>query len=292
MSAPQQFKYLKPEHIRRLVNFQFAPRMLVEGYLSGRRRSLDRGSSIEFRDYRPFVDGDDPALIDWRVYARSDRRYLKTFEQETNMECHVFLDSSASMGFGKAVSKLDYASFFAAAVCYLVTHNRDRVSLLTFDNHLRSFEPPASTHRHLTRLMHVLESNRPGSPTSVAAALHSAFPLLKRKGTLIVISDFLDDPAAIFAALSPYLHRGFKVHLFHVLAPEELDLEDRGLVTFVDMESGGRVVAHTERLRGAYRAAMDAQIAGLRELANRRQVRYTPARTDVHFFELFERLTQ
>lgn len=286
------FKYLKPEHIRRLANFEFAPRMLVEGYVAGRRRSLDRGSSIEFRDYRPFVDGDDPALIDWRAYARTDRRYLKTFEQETNMECHVFLDSSASMGFGDAVTKLDYASFFAAAVCWLVTRNKDRVSLLTFDEHIRAYEPPASTHRHLTRLMHILESNAPGRPTSVAAALRAAFPLLKRKGALLVISDFMDDPVALFAALNPYLHRGFKVHLFHILAPEELDLERRGLVTFVDMESGSRVVAHTERLRESYRAAMDGQIASLRELATRRRVTYTQARTDTHYFELFDRLSQ
>lgn len=290
--SESQFKYLKPEHIRRLENFQFAPRMLVEGYLAGRRRALDRGSSIEFRDYRPYVDGDDPALIDWRVYARTDRRYLKTFEQETNLECHVFLDSSASMGFGKTVTKLEYASFFAAAVCYLVTRNKDRVSLLTFDDHLREFEPPASTHRHLSRLMHILENNRPGKPTSVAAALRAAHPLLKRKGALIVISDFLDDPAELFTALNPYLHRGFKVHLFHILAPEELDLEQRGLVTFVDMENGSRVVAHTERLRLAYRAAMDDLIANLRELSSRRRVDYTPARTDTHFFELFDRLRQ
>lgn len=292
MSAPTPFKYLKPEHIRRLANFQFAPRMLVEGYYAGRRRSQARGTSIEFRDYRPFVDGDDPSLIDWRVYARTDRRYLKTFEQETNMECHVFLDSSASMAFGREMPKIEYASFLAASLCYLVTHNRDRVALLTFDDRLRAYEPPASTHRHLTRLMHILENNRPGNPTSLATALRTAFPLVKRKGSLIIISDFLDDPAAIFAALSPYLHRGFKIHLFHILAPEELELETRGLATFVDMENNSRLVAHTEHLRPAYRAAMEAFMGSLRELASRRRVSYNPARTDTHFFDLFDTLAR
>ena len=138
--------------------------------------------------------------------------------------------------------------------------------------------------------MHLLENNRPGSRTSAAEALKRAFPLIKRKGTLIVISDFFDDPGAIFRALSPYLHRGFRVHLFHVLAPEEIELEDRGLTTFVDSESGDRIVAHTGAIRTSYREAIQAHIRNLRELAVRKQVDYAPARTDTHFFNLFDRL--
>jgi uncharacterized protein (DUF58 family) len=177
-AARSRFKYLRPEDIRKLASYEFAPRALVEGYLAGRHRSHARGSSIEFRDYRPFVPGDDPALIDWRVFARTDRHYLRTFEQETNMECHVFLDSSASMGYGAPLTKLDYASFFAAALCYLAIHNTDRVSLQLFDDHVRQFFPPGGTTRHLQNLLVALERNTPGNRTSVAEALRRSFPLL------------------------------------------------------------------------------------------------------------------
>lgn len=286
-----RFKYLRAEDIRRLSTFEFAPKALVEGYMAGRHRSRQRGSSIEFRDYRQYVPGDDPAMVDWRVYARTDRYYLRTYEQETNMDCHIFLDSSASMGFGSKLTKLEYASFFAAAVCYLVTRGTDRVSLQIFDDKIREFYAPGSTGRHLSILMNALESNHPGNETSVSEALKRSYPLLKRKGTLIVISDFFDDAAAIFTALSPYLHRGFRVHLFHVLTPEEIELEERGLVTFVDMESGERLAAHTADLRDAYGDAMREHTEALRKMATRRGVDYVLARTDTHYFNLFEHLT-
>ncbi len=291
-NSPSRFRYLRAEDIRKLAGFEFAPRALVEGYLAGRHKSRARGSSIDFRDYRPYVPGDDLALVDWRVYARTDRHYLRTYEQETDMECHVFLDSSASMGFGRPKTKLEYASFFAAALCYLVLRHNDRVSLQLFDDQIRRFIPPGSTNRHLQGLMHALENNRPGNRTSTAAALRRAHPLLKRKGTLIVISDFFDNPAAIFTALNPYLHRGFRVHLFHVLAPEEIELEDRGLRTFMDLETGQRVIAHSTGLRTAYRQAIQDHIQSLRQLARRRNVDYALARTDTHYFTLFEHLTQ
>jgi len=287
-----RFKYLRPEDIRKLANFEFAPKALVEGYLSGRHRSRARGSSVEFRDYRQYVPGDDLALLDWRVYARADRYFLRTYEMETNMECHIFLDSSASPGFGEGITKLEYASFFAAALSYLVVSNTDRVSLQIFDEGIRHFLPPGSTGRHLRNIMHALETNFPGNRTSISEALTRSYPLLKRKGTLVVISDFFDNPAAVFAALSPYLHRGFRIHLFHILAPGELNLENRGLVTFVDMENGRKIVAHTDNLKRAYAGAMQDHIGALRELSVRRRVDYTVARTDTHYFELFDKLVK
>ncbi|MEZ5303200.1 MAG: DUF58 domain-containing protein [Verrucomicrobiales bacterium] len=290
--ATAQHKYLRPEDIRQLASYEFAAKALAEGYLSGRHRSRARGASTEFHEYRQFVAGDDRALIDWRAFARSDRLYLRTFEQETNLECHIFLDSSASMGFDpKAPStKLDYASFFAAALSYLVIHRGDRVSLQIFDQRIREFFPPGGTTRHLHGILGALEKNRPGEATSAAEALKRSFPLLRRRGTLVVISDFFDDPAAIFSALSPYLHRGFKVHLVHVLTPAEIKLPPRGLATFVDMESGERLVAHTDNLEAAYRRAMADHISGLRTLAHRRGVSYLLAPTDTSYFAIFDHL--
>jgi uncharacterized protein (DUF58 family) len=264
---------------------------VVEGYFAGRHVSRARGSSIEFRDYRQYVPGDDIALIDWRVYGRTDRFYLRTYDHESSMDCHLFLDSSASMGFGDNPSKLEYSSFFTACLAYLVIRGGDRVSLQIFDRHIRTFIPPGSTSAHLNGLLNLLERNRPGERTSLAAALRASFPLLKRRGILVVVSDFFDDPAAIFAALSSYLHRGFKVFLFHVLAPAELDLPAKGLAAFRDLETGRRVIAHTDDVRAAYRAAIGRHIDALRDLATRRNVDYTVARTDTHFHRLFARLT-
>ena len=288
----QRFQYLRPEEIRRLAGFEFAPKAVVEGYYAGRHVSRSRGSSVEFRDYRQYVPGDDLALVDWRVYGRTDRFYLRTFDHETSMDCHLFLDSSASMGFGRDPSKLEYASFFTACLAYLVIRGGDRVSLQLFDRKIRTFIPPGSTGTHLNGILNLLERNRPGERTSLAEALRSSFPLLKRRGILIVVSDFFDDPAAIFAALGPYLHRGFKVFLFHVLTPAELELEGKGLVAFHDLETGQRVIAHTDDVRDGYRLALGRHMDALRDLATRRNVDYTIARTDTHFHRLFERLTK
>jgi len=287
-----RFKYLRPEDVRRLATYEFAPKALAEGYLSGRHMSRQRGSSVEFHDYRAYAPGDDPALIDWRVYARTDRYYLRTFEQETNLECHIFLDSSGSMGFGEKPSKIDYASFFSAALCYLVLKNTDRVSLTLFDEKVRAFYPPGSTRRHMQQLMNALEKNTPGKETRVSEALHRALPLLTRRATLIVVSDFFDDAGAIFEALSPYLHRGFRIHLFHVLDPQETDLAKHGLWTFVDMETGQRVIANADVIRASYRETLDGHIDRLRNLSARRGVDYAIARTDTHYFTLFDHLVR
>lgn len=284
--------YLKPEDIRRLASYEFAPKALAEGYLSGRHMSRQRGASVEFHDFRAYTPGDDPALIDWRVYARTDRYYLKTFEQETNLECHIFLDSSGSMAFGEPVSKLAYASFFGAALCYLVLKNTDRVSLTLFDDKVREFIPPGSTTRHMHTLMNALETNRAGNRTKLSEALKRSLPLLKRRATLIIISDFLDHAPDVFEALSPYLHKGFKVHLIQVLHPGELKLDRQGMLTFVDMETNKRVQAHTETIRPAYRKAMDSHLFSLRDMAARRSVNYVLARTDTDYFILFDHLSR
>ncbi len=288
----KQHKYLKAEDVRRLKSYEFAPKALAEGYLAGRHPSHVRGASIEFHDYRQYVPGDDRALIDWRVYGRTDRYYLRTFEQETNMSCNILLDSSASMGFGEKISKLEYASFFTAAFCYLVIHGTDRVSLTLFDERVRSYYPAGSTTRHLNQILNALEDNHPGERTSVAAALNKCVPLFRQRGSIIVISDFLDDPAAIFQALAPFLHRGFRVHLCQILDPGEVELTREGMTTFVDMESGERVVAHAGAIRESYRAALQKHNQGLRELAARRQVDFVSVTTDMHYFELFDHLVR
>ncbi len=287
-SPPLSYRYLRPEDIQRLGGFEYAPKLVVEGYLSGRHACRSRGASIEFHDYRSYSEGDDLATVDWRVFARTDRLYVKTFEQEADLECHVLLDSSASMGSGGEPGKLDFASFFAAALCYLVIRGRDRASLHLFDETLRHSMPSGSTRGHLHSLLNLLENNRPGGPTSIATSLRKLYPLIKRRGTLVVISDFYDDAGEIFSALSPYLHRGFRVHLFHVLTPLELKMDLEGFFTFLDAESGGKLVVRCEEMREPYTEAMGVHMQAMRQLAARRNVDYALARTDGSLFDLFD----
>lgn len=286
------YKYLQPEDIRKLKSFEFAPKILAQGYLSGRHSSRKPGSSIDFKDYRQYTPGDEPAFIDWRVYARTDRFYIRRYERESCTDCFIFLDSSNSMGFGKELSKLEYASFFAAALCYLVTKNNDLVSLLVFDDHIRHFFRPGSTWLHLQGLMHCLEDNRPGNKTSLSTALNKAYPVFKRPGTLVILSDFLDNSADIFSSLSPYIHKGFDIRLFHILTREELELKDMGLTAYIDSETGERVVGHGAALKTLYSAEIRKHIADLRNLCMRKKIDYTLAFTDTHYFELFDRLTR
>jgi len=292
ISEQTRFRFLRPEDIARLKSYRFAPAAVVEGYYTGRHSSRRRGASTDFHEYREYAPGDDPALVDWRVFARTDRYVIRTFEQETDMDCTILLDSSGSMEFGRQPSKLEYASFFAAALAYLVIRAGDHVALLLFDDGIREWVPHGSTRRHLHRVLNLLERNRPGNTTSLAAALDRAFPLLRKRGPLVIVSDFLDTPAAIFAALNPYLHAGFRPYLFHVFDGKELELPRRGLAAYLDMENGRRVIADTERIRVDYARAMTEHVRTLRALATQRRVTYELVTTDRMFYRFFDLLNQ
>ncbi len=288
------FKYLRPEDVRRLDSYEFAARMLAEGWLSGRHRSRLRGASTEFHEYRAYTPGDDPSLVDWRVYGRTERHYVKTFEQETNLECHLLVDSSSSMGFdgGAGLTKLEFASYFAAALAWLVVRGSDRVSLQLFDDRVRNYLPPGSTRQHLHQLLSILERNAPLGTTSLAAALQRAAVQLRRRGTVIILSDFYDDPAAVFNALNPFIHRGCRVHLFHVLSPEEFDLGDGTLARYEDLETEDDLTLHPRAVAESYRESLAAHISRLRTMAGQRQLDYAIARTDGTFWPLFDRVSQ
>lgn len=287
-------KYLRPEDARQLRALSFSPRMLVEGALSGKHRSRLRGASTEFHEFRPYAPGDPTALVDWRVFARSDRLYLKTFELETHLECHLFVDSSASMGFAGdgALSKLDWASHFAACLAYLVTLRQDRVSMTLFNDQPKAFLPPGGTQGHLRHLLRLLEENRPEGRTALAEALRRSLPLIRHRGTLLVLSDFLDDSAAIFNALGAWLHRGFRVFCLQILTPDELHLPDRASRRYEDLESGRRVTAHPDVVRAAYQEEIAAHQRALGGLASRRGAGFVFADTSQHWLEHLRRLTQ
>ncbi len=288
-------KYLRPEDARQLRGLTFAPRVLVEGALSGKHRSLLRGASTEFHEFRPYSPGDPPALVDWRVFARTDRFYLRTFEQETHLECHLFVDASASMGFAdtsSGLTKYDWAAHFAAGLAYLVTLRQDRVSLTLFDERPAAFLPPGGTQAHLRQLLALLEKQPPAGRTALAAALERSLPLIKHRGTVIILSDFLDDTAAVFRALSGWLHRGFKIMCYQILTPEELDLPDQAYRRYVDMENGQRLAVHPDTVRAAYQRELAGHQQRLAQLATRRGIGCAQATTRQSWVEHLRRLAK
>ena len=286
-----QYHFLKPEDVLKLRSYEFAPKMIVDGYFAGTHRSSHKGQSADFFDYREYSPGDDIRSIDWKVFARSDRYFVRLFEQYTDMVCYLFLDSSGSMGYGKPFTKLEYCSFFAAALSYLVIKQGDLVSVTVTDDGIREHFPAGSTHGHLTNILNCLERNRPGRRTNLAQVLLRATPLLKKRGILIIISDLLDSPGRFFTALNPYLHRGFEVMIFHILHPEELKMPPRGYVRFEDMETGRHLTTDSDTILKGYVRAVEQARLNVRALSIRKGVTYTFANTQTHYFNLFDEFT-
>lgn len=283
---------LKPEDMSRMANYRFAVRMMTDGWLSGHHQARRRGSSSDFLEYRAYSPGDDPRLIDWRAYARTDRMQLRMFGHETHLGCHLFVDCSASMGYraSGSITKLEYAAHFAACMAWLVIRGNDPVSLQLFDEELRHSLPLRATGEHLNACLNALETIKPGRRTDLPAALEHLSHLLVRPGALIIISDFFCDIGSLQMALSPYLHRGSKIALVQVLDRGELDLRGQGMVRFSDLETAEHIVCNIEELRGDYAAAMKEQQQRLHALAVSRGMLYFSVLTDQSFYPLFDAL--
>jgi len=277
-------KYLRAEDLRYLKNLYLSARVVVDGAYSGRHKSPLKGYSQEFTDYREYNPGDELKTIDWKAYARTDRYFIKLFEKETIMTSYLLVDSSASMGFGgsnyqklfgtREISKFDYACFLAAALSYLTVKQGDKVGLTLFDSKVKCHVPASSTYKHLYRILTQLEDNKVGEKTSISTVLRQAFPLFKRKGVLILISDLLDEPEEIFGALDMYLHKNFEVILFHVLHKYEMDLPQIPSVNFIDAENNERLTTKPGDIRDSYSRQLQEYIDSLSSMAQSRRVDY------------------
>jgi uncharacterized protein (DUF58 family) len=244
---------LDPAVVARLSTMELKARTIVEGLLLGLHRSPYRGFSAEFAEYRDYQQGDDPARVDWKVYARTDRYYVKKFEAETNLECTILLDSSASMGYGTgAVSKLHYASCLAAAVAWLVSGQRDAVGLTVFDERIHTRIPPRARRGHLHTILLTLERLQASARSDVAKPLQQLADALAKRGLVVLVSDLLDDPQEIVKGLKYLRARGMDVVVFHVLDEAELTFPFERATTFRDMESSEEVLAVPAAVRAHY----------------------------------------
>jgi uncharacterized protein (DUF58 family) len=258
--------FLDPAVVARLGTLELKARTIVEGFLAGLHRSPFKGFSVEFAEYRQYMPGDDLSTIDWKVYARSDRPYVKKFEEETNLDCHLLLDVSGSMAYGSAgLTKHEYASCLAAALGYLMTRQRDAVGLTAFDERIVARLPARSRPGHLRALLTTLDQLTLGRETRMAGPLHEVAESLSRRGMVVLISDLLDDdPAGVIKGLKHLRFRGTDVVVFHVLDPHELEFPFEQATRFEDLENDEEVMAVPALVRDDYLAAIGGLIEGYR----------------------------
>jgi len=284
MRRGPQSKYYDPARIARLGNLSLIARTVVEGYISGLHHSPFKGFSAEFAEYRQYLPGDDLKHFDWKVYARTERRYVREYEEETNMTCTILLDASRSMGYrSNGMSKLDYGCYLCAALAYLMVHQRDQVGLVVFDEAIRERIPPRGSPAHMKYILDRLEQTRPAGQTSMAGALHAVAESLKRRGLVVVISDLIDDQRAVMNAFEHFRHDRHELIVFNLFDRAEIDFPFRGLIEFRDMETRQKLQLRPEVIRDEYRRKFDEFVETYRRDASKAAIDYQLVGTDTPF---------
>jgi uncharacterized protein (DUF58 family) len=256
MSTPEH--YLRPEVIRQVARLDLRAKFIVEGFLAGLHASPFHGFSVEFSEHRKYVPGDDLKDLDWNVYAKTDKYYLKKFEAETNVTGYLVMDLSASMAYTyrQELTKFDYGICLAAALGYLMIHQQDPVGLVTFDTRIQTSLPPRSKRTQLGTILAVLANLKPTGKTDVAACLHQLAAMIRSKSLVMLFSDLLTDPAPVLESLHHLRHRGNEVILFHILDEAEVRFPFEGVIEFEDVEEPNKLTVDARGMRGDYLEAL------------------------------------
>ncbi|PYR02338.1 MAG: DUF58 domain-containing protein [Acidobacteria bacterium] len=252
-TTPRDRPFLDPAVVARLGTLELKARTIVEGFLSGLHRSPFKGFSVEFAEYRQYIPGDDLSTIDWKVFARSDRYYVKKFEEETNLDAHLMLDVSGSMGYGStAMTKFEYGACLAAALAYLMNRQRDAVGLTAFDDKIVEMLPTGSRSGHLRNILLTLDRLKLGRETNVSKPLQQIVDSFSKRGLVVLISDLFDDADAVIRGLKHFQHRGNDVIVFQVLDPDEIDFPFERPTKFEDLETSEEILAVPGAVRDHY----------------------------------------
>ncbi|MED5553638.1 MAG: DUF58 domain-containing protein [Candidatus Neomarinimicrobiota bacterium] len=237
-----------------LDSISMKAKMVVEGYIIGQHRSPYHGFSVEFAEHRSYEPGDEVRHIDWKLYGKTNRLYVKRYEEETNLRAHLILDTSKSMTYTSGgVSKLEYGSYLLAALSYLMISQQDAAGVVLFDESIRSFVPPKSTPSHLNTLLNVLDVKSPGVDTKIEPVLHEMAERIKKRGLVIIISDLFDEPKNIMNGLKHFRHSKQEVILFHILDRNELEFDFNTRTKFIDMESGEEITTDPWHVQNDYK---------------------------------------
>jgi len=281
---------LSIEELERFKNLLLFAQATVDGFFAGQHRSPHPGSSVEFRDYKDYVAGDDLGRIDWRAYGRTRKLFVRRYEDETDMVAYLLVDTSGSMRYAgeKRAPKFHHAARIAAALAYLMLRQGDKAALALFDQTVKTYFPPGGTRRHLHDLVRALEEVKAGSGTGLAASLHQCAAVFKKRGRLVVLSDFFTDPVPLLDALTQFSHRGFNILLLQVLDPDELDLPAHSVAKYVDMETGEQVEVDAAELRAAYQKKVRAAIDTLAAAAHTRGIEHQLVNTSQPYTHALE----
>ena len=276
-------RFLLPEELSRISRLEVRARHIVEGFLSGLHRSPYFGQSVEFVQHREYVSGDDIRRIDWKVWSKTDKYYIKQYEEDTNLRTTLLVDVSESMQFGTgAMSKYDYGCTIAAALSYLLLRQQDSVGLISFDEAIRTEVPARSNQKQLFALLGALDTEQLAQKTNVDQILRQVAERDSRKGLMVLISDLLVDQEQLFRGLKQLRHRGHDVLIFHVLDDEELDFNFSGMTRFDGMEDFGELVCDPRALREGYLTAMQEFLDRLRRHCSKNVIDYQIIRTSEH----------
>jgi uncharacterized protein (DUF58 family) len=279
-TATETQRFLDPKVLARLSNLQLVAKTVVEGFLIGLHRSPYYGVSIDFAEYRPYSPGDDPRSIDWNVFARTDRYYLKKYHGDTNAEVHLILDASASMGYKSGtrkteLSKFEYGCFLAASLAYLAIHQRDAAGLLLFDTDIQDHIPARTRRGQLPYLLHMLDRARPGRGTDFAAPLRKTMQFLRRRGIVILISDFYETPDVVMRAVRGLQFGGNDLILFHILDPGEIEFPVDRPVQLEDLETAERLEVIPEYMARQYQQLLQEHVQKLQHECRSSRIDYT-----------------
>jgi uncharacterized protein (DUF58 family) len=280
MSAPKSL--FDPTTLAKYGRLSLVARNVVEGFLSGVHKSPYKGFSVEFAEHRQYYPGDEIRHIDWRVFGKTDRYYIKEHEEETNLHAHLLVDASGSMAYhGKSISKFQYAQYLAASLAYLMLHQRDSVGLVVHDHILRTMLPPRSTSKQLMQILHTLEKTTPGGETHLAPIWDRLAGQLRARGMLMIFSDCFDDVNHLIHALRHLRHRRHEILLFHILAPEEIEFPFSKRTQFRNIEITDKFrLVNPSDVRSAYLKNFGNFCQTLRMQAANLQIDYHPIRTD------------
>ena len=259
-------------------------RLVVEGFITGLHKSPYRGFSVEFAEHRQYMPGDPLRHVDWKVYAKSDKFYIKEYEEETNLRSYILLDQSASMSYGSGdMTKFDYGAHLAAALSFLMLRQRDSVGLVLFDHELKHYIAPRSTPTHLHNLLLALENAKPSEATDVGNSLHTLADRIQRRGLVVLISDLMDDPEKVLMALRFFRHKKHEVVVFHTLDPKEVRFDFDREARFEEMEGDDHVVAQPWRIQGDYMREVEKWRSRYQRICREHNIDYNFVRTDEPF---------
>jgi uncharacterized protein (DUF58 family) len=277
-------EFLTASGLSRFKQLEILAQTVVEGFMNGQHKSPYKGFAIEFAEHREYVPGDDLKHLDWKLLGKQNRYYIKQYEEDTSLRCWLVLDSSGSMGYrSKRFSKFDYGRFICGLFGYLLLHQQDAVGLATFDSKVRTYLPPRSTSKHLKTMLDQLTATEPGEDTGLGPVLHSIAQRVKRRGLIVIISDFFDDPDDIILALNHFAYRKHEVIVFQVLDRREAEFSFTDMTRFESLEGGTHQLIDPIRVRRAYQARFQAHQHAIRQACHGLHIDFVQMFTDEPF---------